>query len=148
MATYRTTIPSTKAPDEALAYLADFTSAATWDPSVVEARRVDAGELDGGPVGVGARFLIVSRVGGRDVPLEYEIVDLVPGRQVVLRAESDRLVGTDTIHVERADAGSLVNYDAVIDLKGVARWFDPVLGLVFRRMAGRAADGLRDALNP
>jgi hypothetical protein len=144
MASYRTTIRSSMSPEEALAYLADFTSAATWDPSVVEAIRVDGP----GPVAIGARFRIVSRVNGRDVPLDYEIVDLVSGERVVLRAESARLVGTDTISVEPVDDGSLVGYDAVLGLKGPARLLDPLLGLVFRRMARRAAVGLELALNP
>lgn len=140
MAHYRTTIPSTMTPGDALAYLADFTSAATWDPSVVEARRLDAG-----PVAVGARFLIVSRVNGRDVPLEYQIVDLDATR-VVLRAESKLLTGVDTITVDPAAGGSSVTYDADLALRGLARLLDPLLALVFRRMAGRAAAGLREAL--
>ncbi|MGD9797396.1 MAG: SRPBCC family protein [Acidimicrobiia bacterium] len=143
MAHYRTTVASTLTPDAALAYLADFTSAATWDPSVVEARR-----LDEGPVAVGSRFLIVSRANGRDVPLEYEIVALEPARRVVLRAESQRLTGVDTITVEPAAGGSTVTYDADLALKGVARLLDPLLTLVFRRMADRAAAGLRVALRP
>lgn len=142
MAHYRTTIPSTMTPSDALAYLADFTSAATWDPSVVEARRLDAG-----PIAVGARFLIVSRANGRDVPLEYEIVALHPAG-VVLRAESTLLTGVDTITVEPAAGGSAVTYDADLALRGAARLLDPLLALVFRRMAGRAAEGLRTALNP
>lgn len=142
MAHYRTTIPSTLSTPDALAYLADFTSAATWDPSVVEARR-----LDDGPIAPGARFLIVSRVNGRDVPLEYEIVQL-DAHQVVLRAESARLVGVDVITVEPAPGGSSVTYDADIALKGAARLLDPLLALLFRRMAGRAAGGLRTALRP
>jgi hypothetical protein len=72
----------------------------------------------------------------------------VSGERVVLRAESARLVGTDTISVEPVDDGSLVGYDAVLGLKGPARLLDPLLGLVFRRMARRAAVGLELALNP
>lgn len=140
MAHYRTTIASTLPPADALAYLANFTSAAAWDPSVVEARR-----LDDGPVAVGSRFLIVSRANGRDVPLEYEIVALDDAR-VVLRAESERLTGVDEITVEPAGDGSAVTYDADLALNGAARLLDPLLSLVFRRMAGRAAAGLRTAL--
>jgi hypothetical protein len=140
VAHYRTTIASTMTPADALAYLAEFTSAAIWDPSVILARG-----LDEGPVAVGARFLIVSRVNGRDVPLEYEIVALDDAR-VVLRAESARLTGVDTITVEPAPSGSSVTYDADLALIGAARLLDPLLALVFRRMAGRAADGLRAAL--
>ena len=143
MASYRTTIPSTMRADDALAYLAEFTSAATWDPSVVEARRLDGG----GPIEVGARFLIVSRFAGRDVPLEYEIVELERGRKVVLRAESSQLVGTDTVSVEPDGDGATVTYHAELQPKGVAKLLDPLLGLVFHRMADRAADGLRAALN-
>lgn len=141
MAHYRTTIASTMTADDALAYLADFTSAATWDPSVVEARR-----LDDGPIAVGARFHIVSRTNGRDVPLEYEIVAL-DATGVVLRAESRLLTSVDTITVRPAAGGSTVTYDADLALRGVARLLDPLLALVFRRMARRATAGLRTALH-
>ena len=42
MAHYTTTIASSLSPAEAFDYMADFTHALEWDPSVSKARRVDA----------------------------------------------------------------------------------------------------------
>ena len=40
-----------------------------------------------------------------------------------------------------------MTYDAQVDLKGMARLFDPVLGLAFKRLGDNAAAGLRRELN-
>ena len=61
MARYTTTIRTTLAPSEAFAYMADFSNARFWDPSVSAARR--EGE---GPVGSGSRFHLVARFAGRE----------------------------------------------------------------------------------
>lgn len=141
MARYRTTIDSVLPPTRAFDYLADFSSSEEWDPGVVEAQR-----LDEGAVGVGSKFRVVSRFAGRDVPLQYEIVELDPGRKVVLRAESKTVVSLDTISFAPREGGSSVTYDADLRLKGVAKLLDPVLAVLFRRIGDQARDGLRRVL--
>lgn len=49
--------------DEAFDYVADFSTTETWDPGIVEGRRVDDG-----PVGVGSAFDVVADFGGRRLP--------------------------------------------------------------------------------
>ena len=143
MARYRTTIDSALPPETAFAELADFSSAERWDPGVREARRLDAGAL-----GVGSRFHVVARFAGRDVPLEYEIIEFDPPNTVVLRAESSAVVSLDTITFEASATGTAVTYDADLRLKGLLRILDPVLVVAFRRIGDRARDGLRRALQP
>jgi hypothetical protein len=143
MARYRTTIDSTMSPGGAFTELADFSSAERWDPGVVEARR-----LDGGALGVGSRFHVVARFAGRDVPLEYQIVEFDPPHTVALRAESAAVVSLDTITFVPSPSGTTVTYDADLRLKGALRILDPVLSLAFRRVGDRARDGLRRALQP
>jgi hypothetical protein len=143
VARYATSIGSSLEPDAALAYLAEFSSAATWDPSVVEAHRVGDG-----PVSVGSRFHIVSKVAGSTVPLDYQIVELVPGERVALRAVTKRLTSNDTITVVPTPTGSVVTYRAELDLHGAWRVVDPLLSLAFKRLGDKARDGLRAALNP
>lgn len=140
---YRTIIASSLQPEAAFAELADFSSSERWDPGVTSARR-----LDDGPLGVGSRFEVISHFAGRDVPLVYELVEFEPDRRLVLRAESDTLVGLDTITFEPSDGGSSVTYDADLRLKGFLRLLDPVLGIAFRRIGDRARDGLRQTLRP
>lgn len=142
MARYCTTIDSTLAPAAALALLADFTSAKVWDPSVVDARRIDHGA-----VRVGSRFHIVTSFLGAKIKLDYEVIELTE-RRVVLQADTGRLVGTDSIDVQAAPGGSKLTYDAGLRIVGPARVLDPVLNLLFQRLGNNARNGLRLALNP
>ena len=143
MACYSTTIPSALPQVEAFAYMADFANARLWDPSVSEARRVDEA-----PLGLGSAFDLVARFAGRDVPLRYEIVVYDPPRRVVLEARRPGFVSRDTITVEHAGDGSIVDYDATLAFGGLGRLLDPVMQRVFDRVGARATIGLRTALNP
>ena len=144
MARYRTTVASTRTPEEAFDYLAEFSHAAEWDPGVVRGE-----SLDDAPVRAGSRFRLMSRVLGRDVPLEYTVVALDRPRRVVLQADRPALRSTDEIRFLPVDGRTEVTYDADLRLKGpLGRVLDPVLAVVFRRIGDRAAAGLRRALNP
>jgi hypothetical protein len=143
MARYRTTIESTLSPEEAFDYLADFANAREWDPGVVEGDR-----LSGERIGLGSGFRLVSRFLGRQVPLEYRITTFQRPERVVLEAGQARLHSCDTIVVSATPGVTRVSYDAELRLAGVWRVLDPLLQLAFRSGAGRAAAGLRLALNP
>ena len=85
MARYTTTIESSLSPDEAFAYMADFSHAQEWDPSVAEAKRV-------GDVGPDAAFDLVVRFGGRKLPMRYETAAFdAAQRRVVLRGRQPSL---------------------------------------------------------
>ena len=141
MARFTTTLISRTSPAETFAYLADFSHAAEWDPSVLEARRT--GE---GPVGIGATFALVTRFGPRVLPLTYRIVRYEPDRVVVLEAHGSRFVSADTITVEPAGHGARFTYDARLVFSGAARLADPLMQAVFARIGRRAEAGLREAL--
>ncbi len=141
MARYTTTIESSLTPDEAFAYMADFSNAQEWDPSVAEAKRL-------GDVGADAAFDLVVRFGGRKLPMRYETAAFdAEQRRVVLQADNPRFTSRDTITVTPAAAGSSVHYDAALDLRR-GRLLDPVLQLLFNRTGDKAAAGMRTALNP
>jgi len=143
MARYVTRIESALPQAEAFAYMADFTNARLWDPSVRDARRV--GEA---PIGIGSAFDLVARFGGRDVPLRYEIVEYDAPRRVVLEARRPRFVSRDTITVEPAGNGSVVHYDATLAFGGPGRLLDPIMKRIFDRVGARATVGMQSALNP
>jgi dehydrogenase/reductase SDR family member 12 len=143
MARYLTTIESRLPPEQAFAYMADFSNARMWDPSVTEARRVDDG-----PIGVGTAFDLVSRFAGRDVPLRYTIVEHDPPRLVVLEAHGGGFVSRDTITVEAAGDGSNVHYDAVLAFTGLRKALGPLMQRIFDRVGARATAGMQAALNP
>lgn len=134
------TVRTTWSPATAFAYMADFSHAAEWDPSVVAARREDVG-----PIGVGSAFDLVVRVGGRRVPLHYEVTAYEP-RRITFTARSATLESVDTVTVAGRDDATEVSYDAHLHLKGLLRLADPVLTLGFRGVADRAVRGLERRL--
>jgi carbon monoxide dehydrogenase subunit G len=141
MARYRDVISSPRTADEAFAYMARFSNVSEWDPTVAAAQQL----TDGEPA-LGTRFRVVIRWLGREIELEYEITEFEPPRRLVLRAENGTSVSEDTVEVVARGRGSDVTYDARIDLKGVGRLFDPLLGLAFKRLGDNAAAGLRREL--
>jgi Polyketide cyclase / dehydrase and lipid transport len=143
MARYVTRVESSLSPAAAFDYLADFANARFWDPSVSAAVRTNDG-----PVAIGSTFHLVSRFAGRDVPLLYTIAAYEPARRVVLEARKPGFVSRDTITFEPVASGSIVNYDALLELAGVRRLFDPILQRIFNGVGSRATKGLQAALNP
>ena len=101
-------------------------------------------QLDPGPVRAGSRFRLVVPFLGRRMTLTYEVISLVPGREVLLAAASGVLRATDRIVVTD---GSMVSYEAEVRLRGPLRVLDPVLRPGFRAVAERAAAGLGRALS-
>jgi len=143
MARYVTTIESTLPADEAFAYMADFSNASHWDPSVAAATRTSAGAVANGSV-----FDLVVRFAGRRLPMQYTIVSYDAPRLVVLEARQPTFVSRDTITVTAAGQGSTLHYDALLEFKGAGRVLDPLLQLLFNRTGDKAAAGMRTALNP
>jgi len=124
--------------DETFAYLSRFSSAAEWDPGVSSARMVTPD-----PVGLGSVFELDAVFLGNKVPLRYEITDFDPPRRVVLAAENASVRSTDQISFTKDSSGAtVVQYDAHLALKGVARLTAPIFALAFRRVGDRASDGL------
>jgi hypothetical protein len=141
MATYTDMISSPRTPEEVFDYMALFSNVAEWDPTAAEASQT-AGK---GP-GEGARFHVLVRWLGREIPLEYETVVYERPHHLVLRAENATTVSEDTMTVRPAGSGSEMTYEARLILKGAMRFVDPLFGLAFRRLGDNAAAGLRRVL--
>jgi hypothetical protein len=142
MARYQATITSPHPAADTFGYLATFTNAADWDPGVIS-----ASQLDPGPVRPGTRFrVVVPFLWGR-LTLTYEVVKLVPGREVVLAAASRLLRATDRITVAADGDGAAVSYQADVRLRGPLRLLDGLLRPGFRAVGDRAAAGLAHALS-
>jgi hypothetical protein len=138
MARYRTTVTTSWDPEEAFAYLAEFSNVAEWDPGVLH-----ASSLDPDPLRAGARFAVVASFLGRGIALEYRTEEIERPRRVVLRAETGSIVSRDEMTFEPVPGGATaVTYDAELRPRGVLRLADPLLALAFRRIGDRARDGL------
>jgi hypothetical protein len=142
MARYHAIVESHSRAAETLSYLATFSNAAEWDPGVLSGKQLDAG-----PVRPGSRFRLVVPFLAARMPLTYEVLSLVPDREVVLHAANAVLQSTDRIAVTDTAGGSAVSYDAEVRLRGPLRLLDPLLRPGFRAVAQRAAAGLAGALS-
>jgi hypothetical protein len=141
MPRYRVSIDSLRPPSEAFAYLAAFDNIRDWDPSVVSARRLDEGELR-----LGSTFEVVVRVGKRALPLRYEVVRCEAGALIALEANARWFRSYDVITVNGKGTGSVASYDALLELKSLAKLAAPLMGRAFKRIGDDAADGLRRVL--
>jgi len=142
MAYFATTIATCATPDASFRYLADFSNAAKWDPSVPSASR-----LDDEPIGEGARFRVELALGRRTVPILYTLERCETDRLLVFRADEPWFRSLDTIELAPRPGGTQIRYDADLRLEGMAFLLDPLVHLGFQVSGQRSADGLRRALN-
>ncbi|MEO6021321.1 MAG: SRPBCC family protein [Knoellia sp.] len=123
---------------EAIAYLADFAHAVEWDPGTVSCERI--GDADA-PIAVHSTWRNVSKVLGRETELTYELTSLRPDG-VVLEGANKTAHSRDDIGVLAVDPlRSRVRYEATITFKGLAKVVDPLMALVFTKVAN---DTVRD----
>jgi len=130
------------APDPAFAFVADFANAMHWDPGVATSERIDSG-----PVGVGARYRLGVRLGGRVAPMEYRITVYEPSRRVVLVGEGSGVSAVDEIGFTPSGTGTRIDYTADIRLGGLLRLAQPFLGGQFARIGREALAGMQQALD-
>ncbi len=141
MARYRGTIRSSRSADEVFDYMAMFSNVCRWDPTAAEAH-----PIDDNPPGLGARFHVLVRWLGREIPLEYTTTAFERPKRVVLRAENATTISEDTVTVASTGSGCEMTYVAQLKLKGAMRLIDPIFGLLFKRLGDNAAAGLRREL--
>lgn len=138
MAHFQTRIRTPWAASKAFPYLVDMSNFAEWDPGTKNA------DLTDGHVGaLGARYRL--EVGA--ATLDYEIVELEPGSRMQAEGHSNLFTSIDSITVDGNDTGSVVTYDAKLTLNGPLGIADPLLGILFKRMGEKAADGLSKKLD-
>ena len=137
MARYVTKVLTQRPADDVFTYMADLRNFAEWDPGV---KKVVQAVGDGG--GPATEFDV--SVSG--TTLRYVTKEHVAPKHLLVVAESSTLVSTDRVTVEATGDGTIVTYDADLQLKGVFKLLGPVLALAFGRIGDRAAEGLRRVL--
>lgn len=142
MARYLVHVRTPMPPAEAFAYMADLTNFADWDPGVDSVEQVE-----GDGAGPGAAFDVAVKLPIGTMRLRYDTIDFDDESTTMTAfAENALLRSEDTITVVPDGDGSIVTYDAVLRLKGLLGLSDPLLGLTFDQIGGRAAAGLVQAL--
>lgn len=137
MAHYVTNIETSWSAEEAFDYMADLRHFADWDPGVSSSVKAEDG-----PIGEGAAF----DVKANGIDLRYVLVDFDRPRRVVAEANTDRLRSYDIIEVKPTEGGSIVTYDATLDLKGIFALASPIMALMFNRIGSKADAGLQRVL--
>lgn len=139
MARYVVTVPSSKSPSEAFAYMADMRLYTEWDRGIKKVEQVTGD----GP-GEGATFdVTVNGLGGRPATLRYVTTEFSPDTSVVLVGKGGGFTSVDRITITPTATGCDVTYDAKLSLNGLLAPFNPLLGLIFNRVGDSAARGLR-----
>jgi NAD(P)-dependent dehydrogenase (short-subunit alcohol dehydrogenase family) len=134
------TVKATK--EEAFRFVADFTSAAEWDPQVVSAQR-----MTDGVIGAGTKFALRFRVGPKVIPLVYEITNFEPPSELMLVGTGPGFEGTDRIVFESADTGTRISYTADLEFAGSDSILKPFITRLMQPMGKNAVEGLRRCLD-
>ena len=141
MATYRATVNSPMSVEEVFEFLADFSNAPEWDENTKTSVL-----KSGDPYSVGATYEVVTAFAGRDLTLTYETVEIERPNRVVLRSGTGMAEIEDVMTFQPSGDGTVVTYEANILPKPLAKIFDPVFALIFKRVGDRAVESLRAAL--
>jgi carbon monoxide dehydrogenase subunit G len=141
MATVSRTFTVSPPPSVVVDYLKDFANAEQWESGTQSCERVDTG-----PVTEGAYWHHVSRILGRTAELTYTLDELTE-RRVVFVGENGSSTSVDTLTVDPEGAGSLVTYEAELQMHGTARLLGPMVTRALKRLAGDTEMRLTAALN-
>ncbi|WP_410653792.1 SRPBCC family protein [Amycolatopsis sp. cmx-4-54] len=125
-------------PNAVTDYLKDFSRAVEWDPGTVTCEQTSVG-----PIAVGTRWHNVSKIGGMETELTYELTRLEPGRVVFVGA-NDTATSTDDITITAGDQPdtSTPTYHASIEFAGAAKLAAPIAKMVFEKLGNDTEDNL------
>ena len=140
MKTLRRTIRVDKPLRRVYDYLADFENTEEWDAGTVRTTRTS------GDGGVGTTYRNVSRFLGKETELTYVVIGLEQARTIALRGANKTVVAHDTMRLSGDDEHAEVDYTAVFEFQGLARYLEPLLTFPLKRLGDEAEDSLRLAL--
>jgi hypothetical protein len=128
--------------EETFRYVADFTTAAEWDPGIAESRRVN-----NGPPGVGATWDVVALLRGSRVPFRYQITEYLENQRIMLVGQGAKARSVDEIRFQPSAGGTRIDYRAELKMKGFSRITEPFLGGSVGALGAQALAGLKAKLD-
>jgi carbon monoxide dehydrogenase subunit G len=131
----------TAPPPRVIDYLKDFGNTEEWDPGTQTCTRRGDGKI-----GEGASWHNVSKIFGVTAELTYTLEKLTESTLVFV-GENKSSTSTDTITVDPDDSGSRLTYRAELEMKGAAKILNPVMKLVFEKLASDTEKQLSTVLN-
>lgn len=134
------TITTRTPPDLVWRYLSDFTTAKEWYPVTTSTVR------EQGDGGIGTVYRNVWRMLGRELEVEYTVVEHEAPHLLRLRGSTDSLELEDTIIVEPEGSGSTVIYREEFTPQGTAKLAIPLRPLALRNLADDTAEAIEERL--
>ncbi len=128
-------------PPRVVDYLKDFGNAEEWDPGTQKCTRRGDGHI-----GEGTSWHNVSKIFGVTAELTYTLEKLTESTLVFV-GKNKSSTSTDTITVDPDDSGSRLTYRAELEMKGTAKILNPVMKLVFEKLASDTEKQLSTVLN-
>jgi carbon monoxide dehydrogenase subunit G len=128
-------------PAKVVDYLKDFSNAEEWDPGTRTCTRTDAGALT-----EGASWHNVSNILGVTAELTYTLRELTDDT-VIFVGTNKSSMSTDTITVRPDGTGSKLTYRADLEMNGAAKLLNPVMKLVFEKLANDTEKQMTTVLN-
>jgi carbon monoxide dehydrogenase subunit G len=141
MPTVSRTFSVTAPPDRVIDYLKDFSNAEEWDPGTQTCTREGSG-----PIEVGTTWHNVSKIVGVTAELTYTL-NRLSNRTLVFVGTNDSSTSVDTITVDASGAGSVITYQADLEMKGAAKLLSPAMKLVFEKLANDTEKQMSSVLN-
>ena len=141
MPTVSRTFSVSPPPRQVVDYLKDFGNAEEWDPGTQRCTRIDNGAID-----QGASWHNVSKIFGVTAELTYTL-DELSDRKLVFVGKNKSSTSVDTITVDAAGAGSVLTYRADLEMNGPAKLLNPVMKVVFEKLANDTEKQMTTTLN-
>ncbi|NBW91902.1 MAG: hypothetical protein EBR53_05535 [Actinobacteria bacterium] len=142
MARYVTTIPSSKSPEEAFAYMADLRNFAQWDKGVIKVEQVS-----GNGAGLGTVFDVTVKGFGKSTStLRYTTTEYDEPTNVLVKGANTLFTSIDRVTITPTPTGCDVVYDAILTANWIIAPINLLLGKVFNKIGDTATRGLRKAL--
>jgi carbon monoxide dehydrogenase subunit G len=128
-------------PPRVVDYLKDFANAEDWDPGTRKCTRTGGGEII-----EGASWHNVSNIFGVTAELTYVLRELTDDKLVFVGTNKSS-TSTDTISVVPDGTGSKLTYHADLEMNGAAKLLNPVMKLVFEKLANDTEKRMTSVLN-
>lgn len=138
MAHFVTTVRTERSVEDVFAFVSDLENFTEWDPGVESST-----QTEGNGPGLGAAY----NVKASGAELTYNIVEFDEPNRMVAEAKTTFLYSYDIITVEQRQGSTYVSYDATLDLNGPLAIGDAALGVMFKKIGDKAAEGLVEALD-
>lgn len=123
------------APEAVFDFLANLDNLSRWQAGIVAAELTTPG-----PVGIGSRARVLRDLMGRQLLMDFELIDHQPGRRLELASEASGIRVVAALDLEPRDGGTQLSF---------GMWFqaqNPLLAPLEAMVAGAAEQEIADSL--